>query len=124
MKHYRLVSILIIFNIFLNDLFLYLTQSELHNLADDNNITVTCDNLVDLTTLETGSKLVENWFRQNGMIISSAEFQPIVLESYKLRIDNNDITTITSMKLLGLNIDDELRFNKHTETAVCRRSLK
>ena len=124
MKHYRLVSILIIFNIFLNDLFLYLTQSELHNLADDNNITVTCDNLIDLTTLETGPKLVENWFRQNGMIISSAEFQPIVLESYKLRIDNNDITTITSMKLLGLNIDDELRFNKHTETAVCRRSLK
>ena len=124
MKHYRLVSILIIFNIFLNDLFLCLTQSELHNLADDNNITVTCDNLVDLTTLETGPKLVENWFRQNGMIISSAEFQPIVLESYKLRIDNNDITTITSMKLLDLNIDDELRFNKHTETAVCRRSLK
>ena len=124
MKHYRLVSILIIFNIFLNDLFLYLTQSELHNLADDNNITVTCDNLVDLTTLETGPKLVENWFRQNGMIIYSAEFQPLVLESYKLRIDNNDITTITSIKLLDLNIDDELRFNKHTETAVCRRSLK
>ena len=38
----------ILFNIFINDLFLWLTKSELHNFADDNTIAVTCKNLKDL----------------------------------------------------------------------------
>ena len=32
-------------------------------------------------------------------------------ESYKLRIDNNDIATTTSIKLLCINKDDEVKFN-------------
>ena len=34
---------LILFNIFLNDLFLYVKKSDLHNFADDNIITATCN---------------------------------------------------------------------------------
>ena len=55
----------ILFNIFLNNLFLCLENTDLHNFADDNAITAVCDQLPDL------------------------------------------------IKLLGLNIDDQLKFNEH-----------
>ena len=35
----------IIFSIFIKDLFLWLTKSDLHNFADGNTIVVTCKNL-------------------------------------------------------------------------------
>ena len=38
----------ILFYIFIDDLFLWLTKSDLHNFADDNIIAVTCKNLNDL----------------------------------------------------------------------------
>ena len=38
----------ILFNIFINDLFLWLKNSDLHDFADDNTITVTCKNPNDL----------------------------------------------------------------------------
>ena len=47
----------ILFNIFINDLFLLLTKSDLHNFADDNTIAVTCKNLNGLLrTLEKESE--------------------------------------------------------------------
>ena len=38
----------ILFNIFLNDLFLCIKMSDLHNFADDNTITATCNTLTGL----------------------------------------------------------------------------
>ena len=37
-----------LFYIFINNLFLWLTKSNLHNFVDDNTIAVTCNNLNDL----------------------------------------------------------------------------
>lgn len=55
--------------------------------------------------------------------MNSHKFRAIILnrqrneESCKLRIDYNDIRTTTSIKLLGINIDDELKFNEHQFSA-------
>ena len=47
----------ILFNIFLNDLFLWLKNWDLHNFADDNTMVVTCNNLTSLyQTLEKESE--------------------------------------------------------------------
>ena len=47
----------IFFNIFLNDLFLCMKKSDLHNFADDNTITATCNTLAGLLkTLEQESE--------------------------------------------------------------------
>ena len=54
------------------------------------------------------------WFRKN-----SEKFQAIILNrkvaqaAHKLIIDNKEIKTTNSIKLLGINIDDQLRFNEH-----------
>ena len=59
----------ILLNIFINELFLWLTKSDLHQFADDSIIAVTCQNLNDLLRVlgkESGS--VVDWFGDNNMI--------------------------------------------------------
>ena len=104
----------ILLNIFINDLFLLLTKSDLHNFADDNTITVICKNLNDLLhTLEKESESAVDWFRNNNVITNPDKFQAIVMNKrkenqiiHKLQICNNEIETTKSVKLLGIEIDN------------------
>ena len=76
------VSVLgpILFNIFINDLFLLLTKSDLHNFAGDNTIAVTCKNLNDLLhKLKKESESAVDWFRNNNMIANPDKFQAIIM---------------------------------------------
>ena len=67
----------ILFNIYINDLFLWLTKSDLHNFADDDTIAVTCKNLNDLLhTLEKESESVVDWFKNNNMIANPDNGNP------------------------------------------------
>ena len=55
----------ILFNIFLNDLFLCIKKSDLHNFADANTITATCSSLTGLLkTLEHEPESAVGWFKQ------------------------------------------------------------
>ena len=64
----------ILFNIFINDLFLCLTKSNLRNFAD-GAVAVTCKNLNDLLrTLEKESESAIDWFRNNNMIANPDKF--------------------------------------------------
>ena len=72
-----------------------------------------------LKTLKQESESNVSWFKQNEMIVNADKFQPIILNKkeseaqYKLNIDNNDIESTKSVKLLGIAIDDRLRFDQH-----------
>ena len=51
-------------NIFINDLYLWITKTDLLNFADDNTITAaerTIENLI--SKLETGSQVAIEWFK-------------------------------------------------------------
>ena len=97
-----------------------LKKTDLHNFADDNTITAVCDQLADLIKiLETEGELSVGWFRENEMVVNSDKFQAIILNrkeaqaAHKLIIDNKEIKTTNSIKLLGININDQLKFNEH-----------
>ena len=65
---------------FLNDLFLCIKQSALHNFADDNTITATCNTLTGLLkTFDEESESAVSWFKQNEMIVNADKFQAIIL---------------------------------------------
>ena len=65
----------ILFNIFLNDLFLCIKKSDLHNFADENTIIATCNTLTGLLkTLEQESESAVSWFKQNEMIVNADKF--------------------------------------------------
>ena len=59
----------ILFNIFLNDLFLWLENSDLYNFPYDNTIVVTCNNCKSLCQMpEKESESAINWFKNDSMI--------------------------------------------------------
>ena len=92
-------------------------KSNIHNLADDNTIAVICNNLTNLCqTLEKESESAIDWFENNNMIANPDNFQAIILSknatdvTHKLSIYNNEIETTKSVKLLGVKIDQQIKF--------------
>ena len=119
----------ILFNIFFNDLFLWLSTADLHNFADDNTISAFSKDLQELIKrLEDASECAIKWLTINCMIVNPGKFQSIIVESNKgkinpqsLKINSNFIETSESVKLLGIEIDNQLNFQSHVST-ICRRA--
>ena len=116
----------ILFNIFVNDLFLWLTKSDLHNFADDNTISVTFKNLNDLLrTLEKESESAIDWFRSNNMIGNPDKFQAIVINKRREnQITHSKIETTKSVKSLGIEIDNQLSFNQHVSKMCSKAAMQ
>ena len=64
------------------------------------------------------------------MIVNAVKFQAIILykkeseAKYKLTIDNNDIESTKSVKLLSITIDDCLRFDQHISNLCSKAAMK
>ena len=108
-----------------------LKKTDLHNFANDNTITAVCDQLTDLIKiLEAEGELSVGWFRENEMVVNSDKFQAIILNrkeaqgAHKLIIDNKEIKTTNSIKLLGINIDDQLKFNEHISVLCSKAAMQ
>ena len=113
----------VLFNEFLNDLFLCLENSDSHNFADDNTISATCKNINDLLrTLENEAEQGIDCFNINRMIANPDKVLAILLSktdssvSHKLNMYDNIIDTTKLVTLLGVEKDHQLRFNKHIST--------
>ena len=72
-----------------------------------------------LKTLEQDPESAVSCFKQIETIVNADKFQAIILNKkeseakYKLTIDNNDIESTKSVKLLGITINDRLQFDQH-----------
>ena len=68
----------ILFNIFINDLYLWISNSELLNFADDNTICAAKNTIEEfISTLEKESQAASDWFVLNEMIVNPNKFQAI-----------------------------------------------
>ena len=108
----------LLFNIFINDLYLWITKTDLLNFADDNTITAaerTIENL--LSTLETESQAAIEWFKLNAMIVNPKKLK----DSHPLNINDLTINSENSVKLLGIEINNRLSFEKHIST-LCNKA--
>ena len=58
----------VLFNVFINDIFLFVKDSTIYNYADDNTVS-NCDNDIDVVTktLENDGMELINWFSLNLM---------------------------------------------------------
>ena len=91
-----------IFNIFFNDLFIWIENAELCNFSDDNTISCTEKSLEELMkslTCESGKAV--QWFKENMMIVSPDKFQIVILTE-----KTNNINPI-SIKINDMNINNE-----------------
>ena len=80
--------------------------------------------------LEAEGELSVGWFKKNEMVVNSDKFQSIILNreetqtTLKLIIDNKEIKTINSTKLLGINIDDQLKLNEHISILCSKAAVQ
>ena len=81
-------------------------------------------------TLEAEGELSVGWFRENEMVVNSQKFQAIILNkkeaqaAHILIINNKEIKTTNSIKLLGINVDDQLRFNEHISVLCSKAAMQ
>ena len=122
----------ILFNIFINDLIIFIKYVNLRNYAYDNTITYFLMFLSCLkTTLENESTEAINWLKQNNMLVNPKKFQVLFLSRNKelitsdilLSINSNSIISSNWVKLLGIKIDSRLNFESHV-SELCKSAAR
>ena len=82
----------LLFNIFINDLYLWITKTDLLNFADDNTISAakrTIENLI--STLEIESQAAIDWFKLNEMNVNPGKFLAIAVKKNAKLKDSSKI---------------------------------
>ena len=119
----------LIFNVFINDFFYVIDGCNIYNYADDNTLSVTHSNQTVLATIRQGkAEEAIDWFSNNAMAANPDKFQAILLAPSTretlikpINIKNSTITTARSVNILGIEIDDKLKFNALINS-ICRKA--
>ena len=107
----------LLFNIYLNDLFLFCKNSNVANYADDNS-PFTCNSDIEnvILQLESDTKILLNWVSQNGLKANPEKFHLLLSDSrqeHYVKIEEFNIHNSTNKKLLGITIDNMFSFDEH-----------
>ena len=122
----------LIFNIFVNDLFLFIEKCMLINYADDNTLSYsakTFDVIMDALRFDTKNAI--KWFTMNYMQANPDKFQVMIMKPIcnrqdipgVLDIDGVQLQNQSDVKLLGITLDCKLQFNKHISN-ICERASR
>ena len=102
----------LLFNICLNDLFFLLKDVGICNFADETTIYIFDESLEnDLKSLVKNSMLAIRWFENIYLKFNTDKCHLIV--SVWANIGKNFIWESNVVKLLGITIDRDLKFDKH-----------
>ena len=117
----------LLFNIYINDIFFTVNESNLTNYADDNtpyaidhNIEAIIDNLVKDTSI------LIKWFSDNYFKMNTEKCHLLITKhdsNTSVTIDGHIISASKSVKLLGVQIDNNLDFNEHVSN-ICKKVSK
>ena len=119
----------IIFNIFINDLFLFISTCNVHNYADDNTLSYFSNSIPNLIkVLEQETNNAVSWLSSNNMIVNPEKFHCIIISKdisdtsgIDINITNKTIKSEKYVKLLGISIDNKLNFNLQI-TELCKKA--
>ena len=112
------------FNIFLNDLFYFITEAKLSTYANDNQLTSS-----DIAPSEVQAVLVRDlgvtskWFHDFGLTLNLDKCKLLVLPERKsdqveLDIDGSQVKATDNVELLGVVIDNNLNFKSHISKLI------
>ena len=88
----------------------------MHSFADDNSLSAAAKTVTESkNTLKSESEVTINWLKNNKMIVNQEKFQAIILDKQKhdyshetIKFDNKTVGTVSSVRLLGIKLDDKL----------------
>ena len=117
---------LLLFTIFLNDIFMFISKCNLCNYAYDNTLYSTGKYLNRIRrNLEMEFMILHQWFHDNHMALNLGKCNYMVIGSrdlsHEIRLNNNKITSSNEEKLLGIFLDSKLNFESHIGS-LCRRA--
>ena len=120
----------LLFNVFINDLFLFIERTNICNFADDNTI-YSCQNDLKTILKDLRYDMVNllRWFKENSMKANPKKFQFMILgktSRQPITLNINQIKVKESQKvlLLGLTIDNQLTFKDHVDMLCSTANYK
>ena len=106
----------LLFNIFLCDLFLFLRDIPVANIADDNIPYCAGLKISDvLIKLENAAETLLQWFEHNRMKVHPDKYHLLInntKENFQIKIGNETVSNSKYEKLLRVKVDQELNFNE------------
>ena len=108
----------ILFNIYINDLFFMLNECDVCNYADDTTPFV-CDESLEnvVAKLEHDSEVAISWFESNYMKLNTDKCHLLMAgnkyEQMWVQLGEKKIWEHKTVKLLGVIIDSQLKFDSH-----------
>ena len=121
---------LVLFNMFINNIILFIKHGQLYNYADDNTLSMSCaDFNLLIDSLVDDSKSLIEWFDFNCMQANPENFQALAVgkktheKQPVFKIGNIDIKCNESVIFLGVDIDFRLRFEEHIAN-LCRKAAQ
>ena len=115
------------FNIFISDLFLILNNIEIASYADDSTPYCSYKNFGDVITCsERTADDLFAWFNTNGLKANADKCHLLLRtkEKLKVNISNYAIMNSDKEKLLGVTIDNHLKFESHIKNLCNKASQK
>ena len=117
----------LLFNIFINDLFLAVGDQDLCNFADDNTLYKCRRSLHKAQReIENHSTMIISWFEINGMKMNPEKCHVIILgntkinDDFTVQIGNASITPESEVTLLGITLDNKLDLTQSHISKVCK----
>ena len=116
----------LLFNLFINDFVLFLTDTFLSNYADDNNFySIRKDRDIIKNLLQKDLRVQTEWFFENYIVLN----QKNIITCTFVEIPKNDNIEFDNLLLenskkevvLGVTIDNKLIFDSHIKN-VCRKA--
>ena len=104
----------LLFNIYINDIFFFIIESDIANYADDNTLYTSsryCEETI--LKLEKDANILIKWFKDNGMKLNEEKCKLLILSkksnnNTEIILGNETIKNSKSEKLLGITIDEKL----------------
>ncbi len=119
----------------MNDIFYFIEICDLANYAYDNTLdhiaSTTCTIETVLSALQQDTANAIKWFEENYMQANPTKFQFIFMKKYTskeispefLNVNDIKIPAETEVKLLGMTIDNKLKFDKHVDK-LCKSAAR
>ena len=112
----------LLFNIFLNDLFLYPQVTFLSNYADDNTL-YSIGNTIEgvKKALSNDFRIIQKWLHENLIVLNARKCHYMCFGTSKENDDFIKLPNCCKEKILGVIIDNELKFDRHIRS-MCKKS--
>ena len=126
----------LLFNLFMNDIFYFIKESQLANYADDTTAYLSKLGIFPfLHTLKTETEIVLHWFKINEMksnsekchlIVAENNHRPSYISNSYIYLDKEKelLESETCVKLLGLWIDNKMVFEEHIRKLLSKGNQK